>query len=146
VTALVLAEVPDAHVAPAVAANELALVRMDDYIIHRCAVRVVALDAACARVPYLDSAVLGARYHPLALAVERNAGDVGRVAFEGQDGIGICGLDLVELDGVVAGGGEEALVGGDAEAVDLRIGVRDRAGADAGEGFPEADRVVVASW
>ena len=61
---------------------------------------------------------------------------------------------------MVARGGEVALVGRDAEAVDLAVGVRDGARADAREGFPEAgglvggvkgvgrkvpDRVVVAS-
>jgi hypothetical protein len=146
VTALILAQIPDPHIAPAITANELALVRMNNYIVDGRAVRVVPLDAARARIPYLDRAVFGARHHPLALAVERDACDVGRVAFEGQDGVRVCGFDLVELDGVVASGGEEALVGGDAEAVDLGVGVRDCARADAGEGFPEADCVVVAGW
>lgn len=50
----------------------------------------------------------------------------------------VGGLDVVEFDGMVPGGGEETLVGGDAEAIYLRIGVLDCAGADAGEGFPES--------
>ena len=39
---------------------------------------------------------------------------------------------------MVAGGREEAFVGGDAKPVHLRVRVWDRAAADAGEGFPEA--------
>lgn len=39
---------------------------------------------------------------------------------------------------MVACCGEEALVRGDAEAVDLRIGMRNRTGADAAKGFPES--------
>ncbi len=72
--------------------------------------------------------------------MERDARDVGRVPVKGEDGVGVGRLDVVELDGVVAGGGEVALVGRDAEPVDLRVGVGDGAGADAGEGFPEAGR------
>lgn len=34
--------------------------------------------------------------------------------------------------------GEEALVWGDAEAVDLRVGVGNGTGADAAQGFPES--------
>lgn len=59
--------------------------------------------------------------------MEGDAGDVRRVAFESKDGVRVRGLDLIELDGMVAGGGEEALVGRDAEAVDLGIGMGDGA-------------------
>lgn len=61
------------------------------------------------------------------------------MAVKGEDSIWICRLDVVELYGVVAGGGEVAFVGRDAEAVDLRIGVRNRAGAYSGQRFPESD-------
>lgn len=104
---------------------------MNNDIINRDAVSVIPLHAARTGIPDLHGAVLGARHHPLALAVERNACDVGCVAFEGEYRIRVCGFDLVELDCVVAGGGEEALVGRDAEAVDLGVWVRDGAGADA---------------
>ena len=70
--------------------------------------------------------------------MEGHAGDVSRVALKGEHGIGVRRLDVVELDGVVAGGGEVALVGRDAKAVDLRFWVLDRAGADAREGLPES--------
>ena len=143
--ALVLAQVPDPHITPAITANELALIGVNDDVVDGRAMGVVTLDTARPRIPDLDGAILGARHHPLALAVERDARDVGRVAFKREHGIGVGRLDLVEFDRVVAGGGEEALVGGDAEPVYLRVGVRNCAGADAGEGFPEAYCVVVAS-
>ena len=55
--------------------------------------------------------------------MEGYACDVARMSIESEDRIGVRGLDVVELDGVVAGGCQVAFVGGDAEAVDLRIGV-----------------------
>lgn len=45
---------------------------------------------------------------------------------------------------MVTGSGEESFVGGDTEAIDLRIGVLDRARADARQSLPkpvERDRV-----
>lgn len=98
---------------------------------------VAALNGAAAGLPDLDGAVLGARDHPLALAVEGDAGDVARVALESEQRVRIGRLDVEELDGVVAGGGQEALIGRDAQAVDLRVRVLDRAGADARESLPE---------
>lgn len=71
-----------------------------------------------------------------------DASDVGRVAVKGEDRIRVRRLDIVELDRVVACGSEVALVGRDAEAVDLRIGVGDGARADAAESFPEPLRCV----
>lgn len=111
---------------------------MDDYIVHGHAVRVVALHIATPGIPDLHRAVFGRGDEPLGLAVERDAGDVGRVPVKGEDGVGVGGLDIVELDGMVAGGGKVAFVRGDAEAVYLRVRVGDGAGADAAEGFPEA--------
>jgi len=78
--------------------------------------------------------------------VEGDAGDVVGVAFEGDDWVGISGLDVVEFDVVAARGGEVFLVGRDAEAVYLRFGVLDCAAADTAEGFPEADCVVIAGF
>jgi hypothetical protein len=69
--------------------------------------------------------------------VKGDAGDVACVALEGEQRVGVGGLDVEELDGVVAGRGEVALVGGDAEAVDLGVWVLDRPGADARQSFPE---------
>ena len=47
---------------------------------------------------------------------------------------------------MVSGSGEVAFIGGDAETIDLGIGMLDGAGADARKSFPEADCVVVASY
>lgn len=131
-------EVPDAHAARPIAANNLALVRVDDDVVDGAAVVVAALDSAGARLPNLDGAVLGARHHPLALAVERDARNVARVALKGQQRVGVGRLDVKELDCVVARGREVALVGRDAEPVHLRVWVLDRARADAREGLPES--------
>lgn len=125
--AFILAQIPDPNVPTAIAADQLALVRVDNHIIDRHAVGVVSLQAAAARVPDLDRAVLGARDHPFAVAVEGHACDVCRVSVEGEDCVRVRGFDVVEFHGVVPGGGEEALVGGDAKPVDLRVGVRDGA-------------------
>jgi hypothetical protein len=59
-----------------------------------------------------------------ALTVEFYAGDVASMTVEGQDGVGICRLDVVELDCVMTGGGEVAFVRRDTQAVDLRSWVR----------------------
>lgn len=141
VGAAVLGEVPDPDAAGAVAADDLALVGVYDDVVGGAAVVVAALDGAAAGLPDLDGAVLGARDHPLALAVEGDAGDVARVALEGEQRVRVGRFDVEELDRVVARGGEEALVGRDAQAVDLRVRVLDRAGADAREGLPEPAEV-----
>lgn len=119
VRAVVLRQVPHAHTARAVTADDLALVGVDDDIVGGASVVVGALDGAAARLPDLDGAVLGAGHHPLALAVERDARDVASVALKGEQWVGIGALDVEELDGVVARGRQEALVGRDAQAVHL---------------------------
>jgi hypothetical protein len=138
VRALILAQIPDANIPSTITTNQLPLIRMDDHIIDRNTVRVVPLHVAAARIPDLDGAVFGRSHQPLGLAVERYAGDVARVAVEREDGIGVCGFDVVELDGVVAGSREVAFVGRDAETVYLGIGMGDGAGADARKSLPEA--------
>jgi hypothetical protein len=80
VATFVLAQVPDAHIASAIAADEFSLVGVDDDVVDGDAVRVVALHVAAPGVPDLDGAVFGRRDQPLGLAVECYAGDVGRVA------------------------------------------------------------------
>lgn len=135
--AVVLGEIPDADTTAPITTDDLTLVGVNDDVVDGAAVVVAALDGAAARLPDLDGAVLGARDHPLTLAVEGDARDVACVALEGQQGVRVGRLDVKELDRVVARGREEALVGRDAQAVDLRVGVLDRAGADAGEGLPE---------
>lgn len=70
--------------------------------------------------------------------MECDTGDVGGVTVEGEDRIGIRGLDVVKLDRMVTGGGEVSLVGRDAKAVDLGVWVWDSPGAYTGERFPES--------
>lgn len=90
---------------------------------------VIPLDTSTPGIPHFDRIIFGAGDHPFAFAVEGYACDVAGVAFEGEDWVGIAGLDVVELDVVVAGCGEVAFVGGDAEAVHLGVRVLDCAGA-----------------
>lgn len=138
VRALVLAQVPDSNVTSAVTANQLALVRVDDYIIHRNTVGVVALYVAAPGIPDFDGAVLTRCHQPLGLAVECDASDVGRMAVKGENGVWVSRLDVVELHRVVTGGGEIAFVRRYAQAIDLRVGVWDGARANARQRFPEA--------
>lgn len=53
------------------------------------------------------------RHHPFAFTVKCKAGDISGMAFEGEDCGGIGRLDVVQLDGVVAGSCQESLVGAD---------------------------------
>ena len=73
--------------------------------------RVAALYGTTSRLPDLDCAVLGTGHHPFSLAVKRDACYIARVAFECEERVRIRGFDVVELDGVVAGCGEEPFVG-----------------------------------
>ena len=109
--ALILPQIPDPHIPPSIARNQLPLVRMDDHIVDRTAVQIIALYAPCPRIPDLHRTVFGARHHPFALAVERHACDVAGVAIESEHGARIGGADVVEFDVVVACCGEVALVG-----------------------------------
>lgn len=61
------------------------------------------------------------------------------MAVESKDCVWVGGLDIVELDRVVPGGSEVSFIGRDAEAIDLRVWVGNRAGANAGQRFPESD-------
>lgn len=57
---------------------------MDDDVVGGGTVIVASLYRTTPRLPDLDGSVLGARDHPLALAMEGHAGDVAGVALEGQ--------------------------------------------------------------
>ena len=70
--------------------------------------------------------------------MEGYACDVPGVAFERKQGVRVRRFDIVELDGVVAGRGQESLVWGDAQSIDLRIWVLYGSRADSGEGLPES--------
>jgi hypothetical protein len=71
--------------------------------------------------------------------VKGNTCNVRSMAVKGKDRIRVGRLDIVELDSVVAGGSEVALVRRYAKAVDLRVWVRNSAGADPRQCFPESD-------
>jgi len=49
------------------------------------------------------------------------------MALKNRGGSGVRGADVEQLDCVMARGGEESLVGGNAQAVDLRVGMLDGA-------------------
>jgi hypothetical protein len=99
---------------------------------------IASLDRATPSLPDLDCAIFRACDHPFSLAVECDARHVATVTLKSEEGIWICGFDVVEFDRVMASRSEEALVGRDAEAIDLRIRMLYRSRADAREGFPKA--------
>jgi hypothetical protein len=65
------------------------------------------------------------------------------MAFESKEGIRVGGLDIVELDSMVASRSEKALVWRNAETIDLRVRVLDCTRADTREGLPEAEPIIV---
>lgn len=89
VAALVLAQIPDAHIASAIATDELALVWMDHDVVNRHPVGIVPLDIATPSVPNLDRTVFARGDQPLGFAMERNARDIAGVAVESEDRIRI---------------------------------------------------------
>ena len=83
---LVFAQVPDSNIAALIAADQLSLVGVNDNVIDATVLSmiVVALFAAGACVPDLDSAILRAGNHPFAFAVEADTSDVALVTLEGK--------------------------------------------------------------
>lgn len=69
--------------------------------------------------------------------MEGYARDIACMAFECEDRIRVTGFDIVQLDIMVAGCGEIALIGSYAETVYLGVGMLNCAGAYSGECFPE---------
>lgn len=61
VAALVLSKVPDPDITSPVATNKLALIRMNNHIIDRNAMGIVALHISAPRIPDLDRAVFARR-------------------------------------------------------------------------------------
>lgn len=111
-TALVLTQVPYSYIASTIAADELALVWMDDYIVDRNAMTVVALNSASTSIPYLYRAVFRAGNHPFALAMEGYSSNIACMTFKDKDRRRIAALDVEELDGMVTGSGKETFIRG----------------------------------
>ena len=108
---IILCQIPNPHTSSTITTYNLALVRVNHYIVDRASMGIAALHGTTSRLPDLDSTVLGTRHHPFPLAVKRDACYIARVAFECEERVRIRGFDVVELHGVVAGCGEEPFVG-----------------------------------
>jgi len=143
--AVVLGKIPNANAASTITSNDLALVWMDDYIRDRRAMGIASLNRATPGLPDLNSSILRTCDHPFSLTVECDTCNVASMTFESKERVWIRGLDVIELNGMVASGGKKALVGGYAKTVDLRVGVLNCARANTGERFPEAYCMVVTS-
>ena len=109
--AVILRQIPYPHTPRAIAADDLSLVGVNNHIVGRMAMVVAPLDRACFCFPNFDRSVFRACHHPLALTVKRHTCNVPRVALKRQPRVRIGRFDVVELDGVMTCGGEEALIG-----------------------------------
>lgn len=138
VSAAAFGKIPNTDCSIGITANELSLVGMDDDIVDSSFVHVVALLTASAGIPDFDGPILRAGNHPLSLTMESNTRDIPTMTLEGHHGVGVRRLDVEQLDMVTSSCSKETLIGGDTQAVDLRFGMLDVAGADTGEGLPEA--------
>lgn len=136
--AVILGQIPYTDTTRSVATDDFSLIWVDNHVIHGRPMVVASLNASRPRLPDLDGSIFRACDHPFALAMERDACDVALVTFECQQRIRVGRLNIVQLHSMMASSGKVALVGGDAETIDLGIGVLDRSRADAGEGFPES--------
>jgi len=110
VRAVVLCQIPNAYTASAITGNDLTLVGVDHYVVDWRAVGIASLNRTASRLPDLDRAIFRACDHPFSLAVECDACDVAGVAFECEEGVWVCGFDVVKFDCVMTSGGEEAFV------------------------------------
>ena len=135
--AIVLSQVPNTNTSSAITANNLALVGMNDHIVDRAAVRVASLDGTTSSLPDLDKAIFRACDHPFSFTMKCNTRDIASMAFEGEERVGVGGLDIVELDRMVTSSRKETLVRRDAESIDLRVRVLDCARTDTRERLPE---------
>jgi hypothetical protein len=121
VRAIVLSQIPYPDTASAITAYDLALIGMDDYIVHRTAVGITSLDRTTPSFPDLHCAILRACDHPFALAMKCDSRNVPSVTFECEERIRVRGFDVVEFHGMVTRSCEKALVGRNTEPVDLRV-------------------------
>lgn len=84
------------------------------------------------------------RKQPLGVLLEADGRHVAHVPVVAEHRLRVVRVDLVQPDLPVSGSSHQALLRRDLQAVDLRVGVLQRAVADAAGGLPEADGVVVA--
>lgn len=91
---------------------------------------VASLDRAGSCFPDLDGAILRTCHHPFPFTVERYACDIPSVPFENKEWRRIGRADVEKLYGVMPRGSEEPLVWGDAQSIDLRVGVLNCARTD----------------
>lgn len=110
----VFCQIPHSDGSRSIAADNFTLVGMDHNVVGWRAMIVASLNRTCPSLPNLHGAILRARHHPFSFAMKGNACDVSRVALKRQKRVRIRRFDVIELDRVVASGGEKALVGGDA--------------------------------
>lgn len=95
--AAVFAEVPNLDTAALIARDQLALIWMNDNVVHRRAMVVIALNTRCSRIPNLDGAIFASRCKPLAFAVERDRRDIARMRFEcGYGVVAVAVIDVVQ--------------------------------------------------
>lgn len=125
VRAIILCQVPNSNTPTLVAANDFALVWVNDYIIDRCSMGITALHSATPSLPDFDCAILRACTHPLSLAVKLNACDIACMTFERKERVGVGGFYIVKLYRMISSSREEALIRGNAKTVDLGIRVLD---------------------
>ena len=112
--AVIFGKVPHPDTASTITADDLALVRMNDYVIDRTAMSVAPLNGTTSSLPNLDCAIFRARDHPLSFTVKCYTGNIAGVALESQERVGIRRLDIVELYSMMTSSCEEALVRRDA--------------------------------
>lgn len=121
----ILRQVPESDATAAVAADNLSLIGVDYDIIHGRAVVVAALDGTSPCIPNLNGPILRTCHHPLSFTMERNPCNIASVAFEGKQRGRVRGANVEELHIEVSSRSKVALVGGDAQAINLGVWVLD---------------------
>jgi len=91
VGAVVLRKVPNTDASTTIAADDLALVGMNDYIVdsYTVTVRVAPLNRTVASLPDLDCAIFRACDQPFTLTMKCDTRNIACMAFEGEERIWI---------------------------------------------------------
>ena len=109
--AVVFRKIPYSNTSTFVAADNLALVWMNDYVVYSRAMRVASLNCATSSLPYFDSPILRTCNHPFALTVKLNTGYISCMPLKGKKRIWVGGFDIVELYRMVPSSCKKTLVG-----------------------------------